>query len=53
MQAGCNANEHVSYFAVDALRQLSTKFLERGELPNFRFQKLFLRPFEVIMKKNR
>uniref|UniRef100_A0A914USB7 SEC7 domain-containing protein n=1 Tax=Plectus sambesii TaxID=2011161 RepID=A0A914USB7_9BILA len=52
-KAGCNANEHVAYFAVDALRQLSTKFLERGELPNFRFQKLFLRPFEVIMKKNR
>lgn len=29
------------------------KFLEKGEFPNFRFQKDFLRPFEHIMKKNR
>ena len=52
-QAGCNSNEEVAMFAVDSLRQLSTKFLERGELPNFRFQKDFLRPFEVIMKRNK
>ncbi|PAV59959.1 hypothetical protein WR25_18037 [Diploscapter pachys] len=51
--AGCNTNEAVSHFSVDALRQLAIKFLERGELPNFRFQKDFLRPFEVIMAKNR
>uniref|UniRef100_A0A8R1HNA7 SEC7 domain-containing protein n=1 Tax=Caenorhabditis japonica TaxID=281687 RepID=A0A8R1HNA7_CAEJA len=50
--AGCDANENVAYFSVDALRQLSIKFLEKGELPNFKFQKDFLRPFEVIMKKN-
>lgn len=43
----------ISHFALDALRQLSMKFLEKGELPNFRFQKEFLRPFEVIMMKNR
>lgn len=29
------------------------KFLEKGELPNFRFQKDFLRPFEDIMVNNR
>ena len=29
------------------------KFLEKGELPNFKFQKDFLRPFEYIMKKSR
>ena len=29
------------------------KFLEKGELSNFHFQKDFLRPFEYIMKKNR
>lgn len=51
--AGCNSNEAVAYFSVDALRQLSIKFLEKGELPNFKFQKDFLRPFEVIMVKNR
>jgi len=28
------------------------KFLEKGEFPNFRFQKEFLKPFEMIMKKN-
>lgn len=52
-QVGCNPNEDVAIFAVDSLRQLSMKFLEKGELANFRFQKDFLRPFEHIMKKNR
>ena len=52
-QVGCNSNEDVAIFAVDSLRQLSMKFLEKGELANFRFQKDFLRPFEHIMKKNR
>ncbi|EDO41902.1 predicted protein [Nematostella vectensis] len=52
-KCGCNPNEDVSFFCVDSLRQLSMKFLEKGELPNFRFQKDFLRPFEHIMKKNR
>lgn len=47
------ANEDVAFFAVDSLRQLSMKFLEKGEFANFRFQKDFLRPFEHIMKKNR
>ena len=40
-------------FAVDSLRQLSMKFLEKGELPNFRFQKDFLKPFEQIIKRNK
>lgn len=50
---GCYPNEEIALFAVDSLRQLSTKFLEKGEFANFRFQKDFLRPFEYIMKKNR
>ncbi|KAK4872850.1 hypothetical protein RN001_014879 [Aquatica leii] len=49
---GCNPNEDISFFAVDSLRQLSMKFIEKGEFSNFRFQKDFLRPFEHIMKKN-
>lgn len=53
LQVGCNPNEDVAIFAVDSLRQLSMKFLEKGELANFRFQKDFLRPFEHIVKKNR
>uniref|UniRef100_A0A8C5BTL3 SEC7 domain-containing protein n=1 Tax=Gadus morhua TaxID=8049 RepID=A0A8C5BTL3_GADMO len=52
-KVGCSPNEDVAIFAVDSLRQLSMKFLEKGELANFRFQKDFLRPFEHIMKKNR
>ncbi|XP_055508524.1 brefeldin A-inhibited guanine nucleotide-exchange protein 2-like isoform X2 [Leucoraja erinacea] len=52
-KVGCNPNEDVAIFAVDSLRQLSMKFLEKGELANFRFQKDFLRPFEYIMKRNR
>ncbi|XP_018430705.1 PREDICTED: brefeldin A-inhibited guanine nucleotide-exchange protein 2-like, partial [Nanorana parkeri] len=52
-KVGCNPNEDVAIFAIDSLRQLSMKFLEKDELANFRFQKDFLRPFELIMKKNR
>ncbi|KAM4706208.1 brefeldin A-inhibited guanine nucleotide-exchange protein 1 isoform 2-T2 [Rhinophrynus dorsalis] len=52
-KVGCNHNEDIAIFAVDSLRQLSMKFLEKGELANFRFQKDFLRPFEHIMKRNR
>ncbi|KAL3103638.1 hypothetical protein niasHS_000274 [Heterodera schachtii] len=51
--AGCSSNQDISHFALDALRQLSMKFLEKGELPNFRFQKEFLHPFEVIMSRNK
>lgn len=50
---GCNNNEDICFFAVDSLRQLSMKFIEKGEFANFNFQKDFLRPFEIIMKKNR
>lgn len=49
---GCSDDEGVAFFAVDSLRQLSMKFLEKGELPGFSFQKDFLRPFEHIMKHN-
>ncbi|XP_066903562.1 brefeldin A-inhibited guanine nucleotide-exchange protein 1 isoform X2 [Halyomorpha halys] len=49
---GCSPSEDIAIFAIDSLRQLSMKFIEKGEFPNFRFQKDFLRPFEHIMKKN-
>ncbi|CAF4312534.1 unnamed protein product [Rotaria socialis] len=51
-KVACNPLQDVAFFAVDSLRQLTMKFLEKGEFPNFRFQKEFLKPFEVIMKKN-
>ena len=50
---GAHPNEEVAVFAIDSLRQLSLKFLEKGEFPMFRFQKEFLRPFEVVMKRTR
>lgn len=49
-KVGCNANAMVSMFAIDALRQLSLKFLEKPELTDFNFQRLFLKPFLLIMK---
>lgn len=52
-RVGCMASEDIAFFAVDSLRQLSIKFLEKGELANFSFQKEFLRPFEYIMGHNK
>ncbi|KAL4236729.1 Brefeldin A-inhibited guanine nucleotide-exchange protein 1 [Mactra antiquata] len=52
-KVGCNQIEDIAFFAIDSLRQLSMKFIEKGEFANFRFQKDFLRPFEHIMKRNR
>lgn len=46
---GCHDNLSVAMYAIDSLRQLSMKFLEREELKDFNFQRLFLTPFEVIM----
>ena len=37
-------------FALDSLRQLSMRFLEIDELPHFKFQKDFLRPFEHVIQ---
>jgi brefeldin A-inhibited guanine nucleotide-exchange protein len=48
-QVGCHTNTHVVYFALDSLRQLSMKFLDIEELPGFKFQKDFLKPFEHII----
>ncbi|KAK2727991.1 hypothetical protein QYM36_008460 [Artemia franciscana] len=52
-KVGCSPNEDIAVFSLDSLRQLAMKFIEKGELSNFRFQKDFLRPFEHIMKKNK
>jgi brefeldin A-inhibited guanine nucleotide-exchange protein len=50
-EAGCNANPTISFFAIDALRQLASRFLEIDELPHFKFQKDFLKPFEFIFAR--
>ncbi|CAL1701031.1 unnamed protein product [Somion occarium] len=51
-QVCCHNNPHVAFFALDALRQLAMRFLEKEELPHFKFQKDFLRPFEFTMSHN-
>lgn len=38
----------MSNVAINALRQLASKFLEKDELANYQFQKHFLTPFETI-----
>ena len=48
-QVGCHTNTNVVFFALDSLRQLSMRFLEIEELPGFKFQKDFLKPFEHII----
>ncbi|KAI9450999.1 Sec7-domain-containing protein [Lactarius psammicola] len=48
----CHSNPHVGFFALDSLRQLAMRFLEKEELPHFKFQKDFLRPFEYTMTHN-
>ncbi|KAJ3296250.1 guanine nucleotide exchange protein for ADP-robosylation factor [Rhizoclosmatium sp. JEL0117] len=51
-KVGCHNNTQVCFFAIDKLRQLAMKFLELEELPNFKFQKDFLKPFEFILANN-
>jgi brefeldin A-inhibited guanine nucleotide-exchange protein len=48
-QVGCHNNTAVVFFALDSLRQLSMRFLEIEELPGFKFQNDFLKPFEHVM----
>lgn len=49
---GCHPNLAVSMYAVECLRQLAMKFLERDELANYTFQNDFMRPFVVIMRQS-
>ncbi|KAJ1556021.1 guanine nucleotide exchange protein for ADP-robosylation factor [Cladochytrium tenue] len=51
-QVGCYDNTQVCFFALDKLRQLAIKFLDLEELPSFKFQKDFLRPFAHILAVN-
>lgn len=52
-QVGCHNNTAVVFFALDSLRQLSMRFLEIEELPGFKFQKDFLKPFEHVMANSK
>jgi len=48
---GCMDNLSVAMYAIDSLRQLAMKFLEREELANYNFQNEFLKPFVVVMRR--
>lgn len=48
-KVGCHPNTNVVFFALDSLRQLSMRFMELEELPGFKFQKDFLKPFEHVI----
>ena len=50
---GVHENHALAMYAIDSLKQLSIKFLGKDELSNFNFQRLFLKPFEVIMNKSK
>ncbi|RDL31954.1 Sec7 protein [Venustampulla echinocandica] len=51
-RVGCHSNTAVVFFALDSLRQLSMRFMEIEELPGFKFQKDFLKPFEHIISNS-
>jgi brefeldin A-inhibited guanine nucleotide-exchange protein len=51
-RVGCHNNTNVVFFALDSLRQLSMRFMEIEELPGFKFQKDFLKPFEHVMSNS-
>lgn len=51
--AMCHENRDVSMYSIDALRQLSSKFLEKDELSNFSFQRAFLKPFEECFGRSK
>ena len=47
--ASCHANHSVAMYAIDSLKQLSLKFLDKDERASFQFQRMFLKPFEKVM----
>jgi hypothetical protein len=48
-EVGQHSNASIAMYAIDSLRQLSQKFLEKPELLNFSFQRDFLKPFVDLM----
>lgn len=52
ISVGCSDNLSIAIFAMDSLRQLAMKFLEREELANYNFQNEFMKPFVIVMRKS-
>jgi brefeldin A-inhibited guanine nucleotide-exchange protein len=40
IKVSCDDNKNIAIYAVDSLKQLATKFLEKDELANYHFQKV-------------
>lgn len=53
ISAGSHHEEKIAMYAIDSLRQLGMKYLERAELNNFTFQNDILKPFVVLMRNTR
>lgn len=53
ISAGSHHDEKIAMYAIDSLRQLGMKYLERAELANFTFQNDILKPFVVLMRSSR
>lgn len=53
ISAGSHPEEKIAMYAIDSLRQLGMKYLERAELANFTFQNDILKPFVVLMRNSR
>lgn len=51
--AGSHHEEKVAMYAIDSLRQLGMKYLERAELNKFTFQNDILKPFVILMRNSR
>lgn len=51
--AGSHSDAKIAMYAIDALRQLSVKYLERSELASFTFQNDILKPFVILMRNCR
>lgn len=51
--AGSHHDEKIAMYAIDSLRQLGMKYLERAELANFTFQNDILKPFVILMRNSR
>ncbi|KAF2285092.1 hypothetical protein GH714_037842 [Hevea brasiliensis] len=52
ISAGSHREEKIAMYAIDSLRQLGMKYLERAELTNFTFQNDILKPFVVLMRNS-
>ncbi|KAI5080659.1 hypothetical protein GOP47_0003842 [Adiantum capillus-veneris] len=53
ISAGSHEDEKIAMYAIDSLRQLGIKYLERAELTNFTFQNDILKPFVVLIRNSR